>query len=542
MHQRILLLLILIGCQRIFPQTSEGGAMVMFDGRPLIRLYVPLGRLSPQDRAMLAERRLRDVSSDRTISVDAIRAKELPDATEIYAGSSFLFAVTDDDAKAAGRSRADLVGDYQRRTRLAILEFRENRTWQSLIRGTLYAAGATLVWIGLMIGLTRAARKIRSVIFERRRQSRGSVLWHRAELLSASRSAAALLTIASIIRWTLVLIFFEIYLTLVLSFFPGTAGYAEQIGGWVWDPVRFLLTSLVEFLPNLFFIAAICVATYGLIRLSDFVFKEIGEGRILIDGFYTDWAVPTSRLFRVLILVLGAVVVFPYLPGSKSPAFQGISIFLGVLLSLGSTSAVASVVSGTILTYMRPFQLGDRVKISDIVGDVVEKNLLVTRIQTIKNEIITIPNANILSGQIWNYSTSARQNNLILHTTVTIGYDAPWRTVHQLLISAAQATRGIQQEPKPFILQTALNDFYVSYELNAYTAEASQMVMIYSDLHQNIQDRFNEAGVEIMSPHYAQLRDGNTVTIPESYRGADYQAPGLRVEPIASMRAAAGHS
>jgi small-conductance mechanosensitive channel len=232
--------------------------------------------------------------------------------------------------------------------------------------------------------------------------------------------------------------------------------------------------------------------------------------------------------------VLGAVVIFPYLPGSKSPAFQGISIFLGILLSLGSTSAVAHAVAGTILTYMRPFQLGDRVRISEVVGDVVEKNLLDTRIQTIKNEIITIPNANILNGQMWNYSTSARENNLILHTTVTIGYDAPWRTVHELLIGAALSTQGIQQQPRPFVLQTALNDFYVSYELNAYTADACRMIQIYSSLHQNIQDRFNEAGVEIMSPHYSQIRDGSTVTIPEAYRPSGYQAPGIRVENVNS--------
>jgi small-conductance mechanosensitive channel len=231
----------------------------------------------------------------------------------------------------------------------------------------------------------------------------------------------------------------------------------------------------------------------------------------------------------MLVVVLVIIIIFPYLPGSKSPAFQGVSIFVGVLLSLGSSSAVANAIAGIILTYMRSFAVGDWVKIGDTTGEVVEKNALVTRIVTQKREIITIPNATVMNGSVMNYTREAKNGGVIFHTTATIGYDAPWKTVHQLLIDAARATEHILHSPAPFVLQTALNDFYVSYELNAYTDVPTKMQTIYSDLHQNIQDRFNEAGVEICSPHFSSLRDGNTIAIPQQYRPQGYTAPAFRV-------------
>jgi small-conductance mechanosensitive channel len=169
------------------------------------------------------------------------------------------------------------------------------------------------------------------------------------------------------------------------------------------------------------------------------------------------------------------------------------------------------------------------VKIADTMGDVIEKTLLITRVRTIKNVEITIANAMVLGSHIINFSSSAKEEGLILHTTVTIGYDAPWRTVHHLLIDAALATEAILKQPAPFIFQTALDDFYVHYELNAYTDQPSRMAKIYSDLHTNIQDKFNGAGVEIMSPHYSSVRDGNQIAIPDGYLPKGYSAPAFRL-------------
>lgn len=259
------------------------------------------------------------------------------------------------------------------------------------------------------------------------------------------------------------------------------------------------------------------------------IFNEIETGSIAFNGFYKEWAQPTFKLLRVVAYGIALVMIFPYLPGSSSPAFQGLSVFLGVLVSFSSGSAIANTISGIVMTYMRPFKIGDRVRIADTVGDVVEKTFLVTRIKTIKNVDITVPNAMVLGSHIINYSSSAQEEGLILNTTVTIGYDVPWKQVHELLKMAAAKTQLIDLDKSPFILQTSLDDFYVSYELNAFTKHANKMALIYSELHQNIQDSFNEAKVEIMSPHYGALRDGNETTVPSKYRNKDYRSPTFQI-------------
>jgi small-conductance mechanosensitive channel len=191
------------------------------------------------------------------------------------------------------------------------------------------------------------------------------------------------------------------------------------------------------------------------------------------------------------------------------------------------------VVAGVVLTYTRAFLVGDRVRIGDTEGDVVRRSLLVTKVRTIKNVEITIPNGTVLASPIINFTTHAATHGLILHTTVTIGYDAPWRRVHELLIAAARATEHVLQDPAPFVFQTSLDDSYVSYQINAYTDRPAVMADTYSLLHQNIQDQFNRAGVEIMSPHYKALRDGNRVTIPAEHLPSSYHAPAFRVEDVA---------
>ena len=210
-------------------------------------------------------------------------------------------------------------------------------------------------------------------------------------------------------------------------------------------------------------------------------------------------------------------MIYPYLPGSNSGVFQGISVFVGLIISLGSSTVIGNIIAGLVITYMRPFKLGDRIKLDDTTGNVIEKTPFVTRLRTPKYVVVTIPNSFIMSSHTVNYSASARQFGLIIHTSVTIGYDVPWRQVHQLLINAARMTEGVLSDPKPFVLETALNDYYPCYQINAYIKDADNYGPIMSDLHQNIQDVFNEAGVEIMSPQYIATRDGSSTTIPSDY-------------------------
>jgi small-conductance mechanosensitive channel len=296
--------------------------------------------------------------------------------------------------------------------------------------------------------------------------------------------------------------------------FPGTrnfmVSFLENIVVFlvkVWD-------AFVAYLPDLVALFVIIVLTHYALKFLRFVADGIKQEKIRISGVHLDLIDPTYQLLRFFVVAFAVVAAYPYIPGSESPVFRGISIFVGFLLSLGSTSLVSNIIAGIVLTYTRGLRIGDRVEIGEAVGDVIDRNLLVTRISTIKNVIITIPNGKVLSGYIVNYSSSASDKGLILNTTVTIGYDVSWRKVHQLLIDAALATPGIQKLPKPFVLQTSLDDYYVSYELNAYTKDPSWMAVLYSRLHQNIQDQFTDAGVEIMSPGYMAYRNGTPVAIP----------------------------
>jgi len=334
------------------------------------------------------------------------------------------------------------------------------------------------------------------------------------EFLSGDRQKQLLSWILNVVKWILIVLVFYLALPVIFSIFPSTKGIANTLIGYLLDPFKMFALGLIGYIPELFAIIVILIVTSYFVSFLRFLSKEIESKKLEIKGFYPDWAAPTFALVRVIVYAFAFVIIFPYLPGSNSPVFQGVSVFFGLLISLGSSSAIGNIIAGLVITYMRPFKIGDRVKIGDKVGDVIEKTLLVTRLRTIKNEEVTIPNASILTGSTVNYTSSSDHQGLILHTSITIGYDVPWRQVHQLMIDAALKTEWVKQDPQPFVLQTSLDDFYVSYQLNAYTDEAARAAKIYSGLHANIQDLFNDAGVEIMSPHYRASRDGSTVTIP----------------------------
>ena len=494
-------------------------------------LFLVQGVLSfpAEARAAAISRRIHDLSKDVMFNPDSLAVADAEGTTDIVAGDLIVMSVTDEDAKLAGKSRQELAGDYAQRIRSALGALRHEYSLKSLILGGVYAVISTaiLILIFRLLGFffSRLNRKLNSW--------RGTLIpslrIQRFELLPADRIADSAIGVAKLLRFAVVLVALYFYASLVLGFFPWTRGYAQVLVGYVLSPLKVVGNALIGYLPNVFFIAVIVLISFYVARFTRIIFSEVGKQTITLPSFYPEWAEPTYKIVRFLILTLTVIVIFPYLPGSDSSAFKGISIFLGVLFSLGSTSAVANIVAGVILTYMRAFKVGDRVKIADTMGDVIEKTLLVTRIRTIKNVEITIANAMVLSTHIINFSASAQQQGLILHTTVTIGYDAPWRTVHQLLIDAALATENILKEPKPYVLQTALDDFYVHYELNAFTDQPSRMAVIYSDLHQNIQDKFNQAGVEIMSSHYSSVRDGNQTTIPEEYLPKGYVPPSFRL-------------
>ena len=320
--------------------------------------------------------------------------------------------------------------------------------------------------------------------------------------------------ISNMVRLVITVFILIAYTPFMFSFFPWAEDLATSFYAATLTPIKFLFFGFIDFLPDLIFIIVVIYIARYIVRILRYMAEDIETEKLVIKRFSKDLAGTTQKIFSIIIYAFALVIVIPHLPGSASPAFQGVTIFLGAMVSFGSTSAIANIVAGLVITYMRPYQIGDRVKIQNTVGDVIEKTLLITRIRTLKNEEVTIPNSNIITNHLINYSANIKNDGLILHTDVTIGYDIPWMKVEKLLLQAASKTLDIQKEPKPFVLQTSLDDNYVSYELNAYTKEAKKMPKTYSEIHRNILELFNDANIEILSPSYIAARDGNLTTVP----------------------------
>ncbi len=514
--------------------TTPQGAPVVLQRDTLFYIYSPVGSFSREERAAAITKRVIALSEERFFSSDSVKVVDNVLTTDVTYFDRILLSVTDADSAVAGKSRMELAELYAAKIRLSVTESAK----QNSLRTILIEVGLAILVLIIFFILIKYVNKLFNYITQKVENQQGKTLkglkLKNYEMLTPEREVAVILTIVKFIRLITIFILVYILLPVLFSIFPWTEGYADTLLLYILSPLRKMGMGLVNYIPNLLTILVIVVVTHYVVKFLRFLTNEVEDGKLEITGFYRDWARPTYNIVRFLFYAFMFVVIWPYLPGSDSDIFKGVSVFLGILFSLGSSSAIANMVAGLVLTYMRSFKMGDRIKIGDITGDVIEKTLLVTRVRTIKNEDITIPNAMILNSHTTNFTSCSEQNEkgLVLHTTVTIGYDVPWPKVHQALIDAALITPSVEKTPAPFVLQTSLDDFYVSYQLNAYTFTAGKMAIIYSNIHQNIQDKFNEAGIEILSPHYRAQRDGNMITIPAHYLPEDYQVPPFRVEHV----------
>jgi small-conductance mechanosensitive channel len=515
-------------------------APVLLGGEPVLWIVAGGGQFTAQVRAERITQRLEEIVRDRSIRNPAVTIVDAGNSSELRVQGRLLMVVTGQDALVLGVSRAVLAEEAGKTLEAAIRAERLRYAPTTLVRGAWQAALALVALLAALWLIRRAHRWARARIERRCEQWLRSNNVHRLGEHRVRSLTRALGRFATAVYVVMALAAIDAFLTYAFGLFPWTRAASIRLAEYALTPVRALVTAFVDYLPNLFFLIVITAVFYAAIRLVDVVSAQVRDGHIVLPNFPAEWADPTRKIVRVLLVALGVVVAFPYLPASSSPAFTGVSVFLGVLVSLASSSALSNIIAGLVLTYTRAYRIGDRVRVGETYGDIVATTLLVTRIRTIKNEEITIPNGIVLGNSVTNYSREAKTLGLILHTSVTIGYDAPWRTVHGLLIDAALATPGVLRDPRPFVWQTALNDFYVTYEINAYTGAPHDAPAIYADLHARIQDAFYAAGVEIMSPHYASLRDGNTIAIPEAARPPGYRPPGFRVEPAAPPRDEAG--
>ena len=507
--------------------SADARAVVVYGPDTLFTLYGRFGPFSPAVRARAIEGRLTRWGPGLATGRDTIAVVNLEMGPVLLVNDEFLTTVLEADAAPTSRSRTDVAAAWAARIREVTAEVHRAESATALMTDAAKALAVTLALVAILVAFRVMAKRLYALLAGPRVPA---LRIKQFEVLPARKLGEVLTAFARVLRVAVTIVLLYVYVPLVLSFFPWTALFSRRIVGYVLHPLTAAGAAMIEFLPNLFYIGVIVLVARYVLRGIQLVFTALGSGALSFEGFHRSWAAPTYKIVRFLVLAFAAVVMFPYLPGAGSEGFKGVSLFLGVLISFGSSAAIGNIIAGVVLTYTNAFELGDIVQIGETFGVVIARTMLVTRIRTIKNEEITIPNGTVLSSQVKNFTTEAKTRGLILHTTVTIGYNAPWRQIHELLISAALATENIQREPKPFVLQTGLEDFYVRYEINAVTDKPEAIAPTYSALHQNIQDAFFAAGVEIMSPHYVAARDGNAAAIPAEKLPKGYRAPAFRVE------------
>lgn len=491
------------------------GVPVIAEGDTLFYLFTKRGGYAPQQRAQMTGAAIEEIGKRFNLRPDSVSIDHSDIVSDLMYGNKVLLSLTDQDALWEGVSRDSLAKERRQNVITKLHEMKAEHSVWRMAKRILYFL---LVIVGqyLLFRLTNwLFRKLKVRILRLKDTKIKPVSIQGYELLDAQKQANLLVFLAGIGRYILMGIQLVITVPLIFIIFPQTEGLAYRLLGYIWNPVRNIFVDIIDYIPNLFTIVVIWYAVKYLVRMVLYLAREIEAGRLKFNGFYPDWAMPTFHIVRFLLYAFMIAMIYPYLPGSKSGVFQGISVFVGLIVSLGSSTVIGNIIAGLVITYMRPFKMGDRIKLNDTTGDIIEKTPLVTRIRTPKNEVVTVPNSFIMSSHTVNYSTSAREYGLIIHSEVSIGYDVPWRQVNQILIDAALNTPGVVDDPRPFVLETSLSDWYPVYQINAYIKEAHKMAQIYSDLHQTIQDKFNEAGIEIMSPHYMAVRDGNETTIPK---------------------------
>ena len=508
------------------PEAETRTAPVTVDGRALFNVR-GITAYPAEKRAAAIESRIIAAAEDEGLSTAQLRTVESERSTDVLAGQQVLTSVFDADAVLEGIDRHTLAGAYLARIREAIDSYRSDRTPEHVRAAALQTVLATVVFIPAFALIVWLRRRLSTFVEGRYKERVRSVGIQSFEIVRAESIWRAVTTSLRALAVIAGIVLCYIYLNFVLSLFAGTRPFGNRLLGYVVDPLATMGRALVREIPDLIFLIVLIIVTRYVLRLIRLFFDAVERGTVAPHNFDKDWASPTYRLVRIGVVAFAAVVAYPYIPGSGSEAFKGISVFLGVMFSIGSSSFISNTIAGYALTYRRAFKVGDRVKINDVVGDVTEMRLQVTQLRSLKNEEVIIPNSLILNNQVVNYSAAVRKGGVILHTTIGIGYETPWRQVEAMLLLAAERTARILQEPKPFVLQKSLGDFCIDYELNAYCDDASAMFRLYTDLHRNILDVFNEHGVQIMTPAYEGDPEQPKVVPKDQW----YTAPAATSEP-----------
>ena len=493
-------------------------APVVVNGEELFEV-VGIRSFPAKKRAKKFAENIEAAAEDESLDPADITIVELENKTEIVLGDKTLMFLLDAEALHLGvDSRQVLAEAYRNRIAEGIEAYRLDRTPERLRNTIIQVVLRTLVLVAVLVVLRRlfkvTDRYVEKVFKRRVRKLEAKSM----RMIQSEQILRVITAVLNLVKTVLVLGLIYVFLNFVLKLFPWTRYLADNLLEWVINPLQVMASGFIDYLPSLFFLIILFLITRYLLRLLRGFFDAVHNQNMRLKDFDPEWAWPTYRIIRLIVVVFAVVIAYPYIPGSESDAFKGVSLFMGVLLSLGSTSVISNIIAGYTMTYRRAFKAGDRIRVGETIGEVLDSRLLVTHLNSLKNERIIIPNSTILNSEIINYSSQEREKGLILHTQVGIGYEVPWRQVEAMLIEAAARTEDLLQDPPPFVLQQALTDFAVTYELNVYCSDATKMMRLYSELHRHILDVFNEYGVQIMTPNYvADTPDPKLVPAAEWY-------------------------
>lgn len=494
-------------------QLNRGMEVKPFD-TTLFNIYTNVGSYSASYRANVITQRITALTEDHKFSPDSLSLIEDENGYTIVWRDQMIMAINDNDAVWMNTDKKSLAEEYLQIIKNSISDYREANSLKKMLISVSLAL-LILIFLGVLVfGINKAFKLLKTKITDNNLSRLAGISFKNYELISKEQIRGALLTVSVFVKWITILIVMYLALPLLFNLFPETEGYAAILIDYFVRPLRKIGRAVLDSIPNVITIGIILVIFKYALRMLAYFANEIRRGRLAINGFYREWAIPTYQILKVVLMAFMLIIIFPYLPGSDSTVFKGVSVFIGVLFSFGSSGAVSNIVAGLVLTYMRAFSIGDRIKIGDVVGDVIEKSLLVTRVRTNKNEVISIPNSSVMNSHTINYSIDQLGNGLIIHAEIAIGFDIPWQKVHELGIIAASNVEFIEKEPSPFVLQISINEFDVTYQINAYTKKANKYASIYSELNKQILEVFQAAGVELVTVHFMATRDGSEKQLP----------------------------
>ena len=476
-------------------------APVVIDGS---ELFVVRGSsaLPAIERAAKIEERIAQVADASQRNTVQMQISDAEFGKLIRADGQMVTITTQADAEHEQMAIEVLAGLQSEAIEAAILQYREGRSNEGRVGSAMAAFAWTLIFALASYGFFAKRKKLLKYI-RKILEKRAEGVEEATKSILRSRAIASIIVYSiHILMWVLFLFFFYYYLSLVLLSFAETQGIAQILLKYVSEPLISVVLAIMSYIPNLIMLAIIAAVTRMAIRGIDLFFENLENGAFKIKDFEDHWIAPTKMLVRALIIVIALVFAYPYIPGSDSRAFQGLTILAGIMVSLGSNTVVSNMMAGLFVIYRRSTNIGDRIQVGDKIGDVTEIKLMETLIKSIKNEMISIPNSQLLNSEVVNYSRKVDGRGLLVHTSVGIGYEEPPKKIKAMLVEAALRTQGLKKTPEPFVLWTQLADYAINYEINAYTSRGSSLPKILSDLRENIVEVFNENGTQIMTPSY----------------------------------------